>query len=670
LFNLSGLGVGYLVMRRWWRWLLHFLLTAGLIVAAFLTNAAQNALIWFGLFGLWLAWMGFDGWFQARRAAQAIPRWARERLWLFLTSAILLLAAVAAGLWGYVALGKTAYRDGMAAYRSGACRSALRRFRQVTTLFELNLGRHVLEADARIGECKQLVMAEDQREAGLYADALFTFSSYLDAHPGGELTSFAQNGIGETYNAWAAQLAQARNYEEAVYKYRLTLTSYPDAPAAGDAREGAANAYAEWAVQLASAGDYAAAIEKYQSILQDFAETHMGGRAREDLSQAYGEWGLQLRRSQDYAGAIERFETVLQEYPETFMGGRAEEELAEIYGEWAGQLQQAQDYSGAIEKYGIVRQKYPRTYIGSRAEEEQAKNYNLWALQLREAGQHAAAIQKYEIILGGYPHTSPAAGSREELAKTYTEWAGQLREQLSFSESLAKYETILRDYSDTEAGRAAPVSMGQLYVDWGRFLYLQRSFLLSMEKLEQVPDVTTDAGVRASAEAEYDEALRRLGQDSGADGQQVMDEAADDVCAGRPADSPAIGMAEDEPPRILFAGKEFTLPGDLRATKPAHARYALCVESDSDVVDRCKYTDPGCYGSFCPIKHILIRKRRWWKVTLFDTRTAQEVSHETFYGSWPPSCPSQRIYTFYEESSYGSYPTADDVFEWVRSLLD
>ena len=64
LLNLSGLGLGYLFLRRWLRWGLHFLVTAGLLVAFYAITTGQYVPLayWFALFAVWLLWMVFDGW--------------------------------------------------------------------------------------------------------------------------------------------------------------------------------------------------------------------------------------------------------------------------------------------------------------------------------------------------------------------------------------------------------------------------------------------------------------------------------------------------------------------------------------------------------------------------------------------------------------------------------
>lgn len=79
LLNLTGLGLGYLRVRRRQRWLFHLALTAGLLAAAFGTNTCRAPLLWGVALGLWWLWMAFDGWRLARRRLKGAPdkpRWA------------------------------------------------------------------------------------------------------------------------------------------------------------------------------------------------------------------------------------------------------------------------------------------------------------------------------------------------------------------------------------------------------------------------------------------------------------------------------------------------------------------------------------------------------------------------------------------------------------------
>ena len=70
LMNVSGLGLGYLFTKRWLRWVIYLVVTAGLVIAAFVAKAHKTPWLWAGLFILLLLWMAFDGWRVTRKTNQ------------------------------------------------------------------------------------------------------------------------------------------------------------------------------------------------------------------------------------------------------------------------------------------------------------------------------------------------------------------------------------------------------------------------------------------------------------------------------------------------------------------------------------------------------------------------------------------------------------------------
>ena len=212
LLNLTGLGLGYLYMRRWLRWMIHFLLTAGLIATAFLTNGARRPGLWAAVLGAWVVWMAFDGW----RLARAAPGAATGHRWLPVGVAVFLLVLEAAGIWGYRALGQRAFAEGMAAYWDADCRAAMQHFDRVTTLYELTLSPNVAADDAGIVECSLLVFAENARGQGEYAEAVDGYATYLDLYPESVLIVFARDALAATYGEWATHVRQTQDYQAAM----------------------------------------------------------------------------------------------------------------------------------------------------------------------------------------------------------------------------------------------------------------------------------------------------------------------------------------------------------------------------------------------------------------------------------------------------------------------
>src|ERR1700754_3409039 len=69
LLNLTGLGLGYAYLRRWWRTTFALAGTALLVALAYATEVAGSPWVWRTLGIGWLAALGYDGWRAARRGA-------------------------------------------------------------------------------------------------------------------------------------------------------------------------------------------------------------------------------------------------------------------------------------------------------------------------------------------------------------------------------------------------------------------------------------------------------------------------------------------------------------------------------------------------------------------------------------------------------------------------
>lgn len=661
LFNLTGLGLGYLYMGRWLRWLIHILLTASLIVTAYLTNGARLSGVWLAVLGLWLAWMAFDGWRQARRLARATPPEAVSRRWLPAAVAVLVLVLEAAGLWGYSALGQRAFAEGMAAYWDADCRTAMERFNRVTTRYELTLSPNVAGADAGIVECSLLVFAENARGQGEYAQAVDGYKAYLDRYPESLLILFARGAVAETYGEWATGLSQNEDYPGAIEKYQAILSDYPETPAGKQAAVLAAGTYVEWAAQLREAGKHGEAIEKHQIVLTEYPGTPGGAQAAALAAETYGEWGAHLRENGTYGEAIEKYDTILGEYPDTPAAAGAAASAAETYAEWAIQLREAGDYEAAIAKYLVIPNEYPDTPTATDVRDTTAEAYAEWAGQLREAGDYETAIERYDTILDEYPDTPAAVAvkAQEAIAETYAEWAAQLRETGLYATAIRKYETLRSEYPDATVAGTVPAEIGRTYNDWGTQLHSQRKYTEAMAKFTLGKEATGDADVAAAADEGYTEALWGLSQDHTGEGKDVLEQALPAVCDGQPASSPAVGLAEDEPGKALFEGSAFKLPSDLKATSPGHFRYAICMEDGTSVLGRCPYTGG----------HTLVRQRKWWRVRVRDTRTARVVADRTFYGSSPAACPFSRAFWSTVDYSTGNAPSTDQVIDWLQGVV-
>ena len=225
--------------------------------------------------------------------------------------------------------------------------------------------------------------------------------------------------------------------------------------------------------------------------------------------------------------------------------------------------------------------------------------------------------------------------------------------------AIRTYQTVIDEYPDTRPATTIRVEVGKTYNEWGGQLHSQRKFSEAMEKFLVNQEVSTDPDVIAAAEEGYEEALWGLSQASTGEGKEILEQALPTVCDGKPAESPAVGLAEDEPGKALFGGSQFQLPSAMKATSPGHFRYAVCLETGTSVLQRCPYTGG----------HTLVRQRKWWRVRVRDTRTARVVADRTFYGSSPGSCPFSRMFFGTTDYSTGGSPSSDEIVTWLQGVV-
>ena len=481
LLNLTGLGLGYLYMKRWVHWGIHIVCTAGLLILAFWTHASHYPIVWWIAFGLWLLWMAFDGWRQARKFG-----WAVNRPWLPIVMALLLAGLEIAGLWLYREFSLREFVAGMSAFQEAECGEAMGHFYRVSTTYELTLSPEVKAAEARFTECSSLFFAKDARSAGDLEMAVAGYENYLSTYPDGALFVHARDAAAETYEEWAAVLQDAGDYGAVVETYSAILAKYPDAPAADRAGESAAGAYVAWADQLRGEGDYGVAIEKYRNVLAQYRDTSFGAQAAALAAETYAQWATQLREDGDYEAAVEAYRALLLSYPETSLGARAADLAAETYGAWAYQLRQDGDYQEAIDRYQAALDDYPHTPQGAQTVASIADTYGEWAAQLRSDGEFQQAIDVYETLLARHPQTSPGRKAAQQVAEVYAEWASRLRKEEQYEAAIDKYETILQSYPQTRAGREAAAQAAETYGEAAALQRREGAFGLAIRCYESI----------------------------------------------------------------------------------------------------------------------------------------------------------------------------------------
>lgn len=356
LLNLSGLCLGHLYLGRRRRAAAHLAVTAALVTAAFLTDAAANPWPWRAVGGYWLAWLAADAWWQAAKT----PRPARRNPATALAG-VVLVGAVVAGLLAYGAAGRSAYDAARAAVAHGDCATAMDRYDLLTGPFELTLADTVRRAPAERDVCEEYVAATIIGQLGDTDEAISRYQEIVRSHPFDALLPSVGRRLADTYLGTAREHRRAQRFVQAIDVYRklladgaarmnrpavrteladtylreaeswatggspnfpnlvgnlrLIMSEFPDTPAAAKVPEVVADAFAV-AVQPMTVGrpcDSVTALNQFAELDAQLAAP-IAGQLGPHRAQAGYQCGIALFTGGQYAQAIPHLESFLAAY--------------------------------------------------------------------------------------------------------------------------------------------------------------------------------------------------------------------------------------------------------------------------------------------------------------------------------------------------------------------
>jgi tetratricopeptide (TPR) repeat protein len=365
LLNLTGLGLGYLYLRRWLRATACIVIVALMVWVAFANDASGSPWLWRILAATWAVATAADAWGVAR----GLPRPATRVQWLrpVALGLVAVLAIVGAHI-GYAGAARATYAAGLEAQGRADCVEASRSFDALTGPYELTLSRDVPAAAVRRAECTDFLGAEQSERAGALAAAVTAYQAFRRDHPGSLLEPFVHEGTRRALLAWAVALRGAGDLDGAIARYGELLRELGGGQGAVQVREDLAATHVERAsaarASMAGAaggarvdamraamddlllvgrelGDTQTAAGVPQAVLDTFAEANSAvaeGRfcdalpvldyaitlpdaagvavvANGDRARSLSECGLANFAAGDYTGATDRFQALMTDYP-------------------------------------------------------------------------------------------------------------------------------------------------------------------------------------------------------------------------------------------------------------------------------------------------------------------------------------------------------------------
>jgi len=294
------------------------------------------------------------------------------------------------------------------------------------------------------------------------------------------------------------------------------------------------------------------------------------------------------------------------------------------------------------------------------------------------------------------PTPAPTAASTEDILSTSLEKVLDLETQKDYEGALAILSNLRSENPTYASEHAVELNdrAAQLYIGWGNNLRESAHYLTALEKYALAQAATTTTALRTQIEQEIQKTNDFLANDSGGDGQALLDAAMAEACYQEVVPSnPLIGstIPEGEPGRILVcdyseayqnvavapgldaqlvqamlaaqAGMHW-LPDDLAATTPGGVRFSIS-RLDSYTESRtCEYANnQGLTDAIGVMRQESI-------VMLRDMFSGESLGQKTFNGANPAyTCPQTKQYGV-DNFGFGEMVDNQKIIAWVRQLLE
>lgn len=457
LLNSTGLSLGYFYLRRFRRGGLHLLITLVLLLGAYTTPQLHIALPALILIAAWLAWMTFDGWQQAKKAAPPapIPAWAA-----LLAGGVMLIFSLS-NIFSYLNTAREIYNNGAQAYAESNYPLAHEALTSFTRSYHLSLNENLPNAEKLVVECAALQQAQTLAQAGDYPASIQAYQAYLNDYPQSAKIEETNAAIAQNNLDWAMALAEQGDYAAALEKFQTLFTDYPQSPAASLGQPQRVETRLNYAAQLEAQSEHALALAQYELVLNDpFAEQTFLTTAYNGAAQAHFNLAAELINAKDYQKASQELESLLQNYPSAPNAAEAAATAAQTWMDWGDQLAQEKNYTQALVCYQTLLKDFPKSSQAAEAKTRAAQVHLTLGDIALQAGDFESAAQHFDTILTIYKSSAQAADARLKEAEAYWKWGQNLASKSNYTQALMKYDWLFSTFPDTPASLQARAESG------------------------------------------------------------------------------------------------------------------------------------------------------------------------------------------------------------------
>lgn len=367
----------------------------------------------------------------------------------------------------------------------------------------------------------------------------------------------------------------------------------------------------------------------------------------------------------DYVIASDLVEKFEELYPDSPKMQKVKNIGIDAYIGAAQQLTASGEYEASLEKIQTVREILPVQAEERKAEidETLAANYLAWGEYEYQQKNYERSIEKFETVTSEYLTSTSANDAYAGAALAHFDYATELEGSKQYDLAWEHYSSILEYYDDSAQYQDAKTQTASMLFDWGKELVSQDHFLLAMEKYDLVSEYSDESTLLAQADEEKQATILLLANDSGEDGQSVLNDAMFSACAGDVVADPAVGIFEDGMKKALpCSAYSVTLSEDLIADKPGNLFYVVDRYDDERLVQSCDYVTS--YD-----RRTLERWQDYSEIIVIEVKTGKTIYDKKFYGSAPESCPGTYWFGGMTEYLYGDYVDEEKITTWLDEVL-
>jgi tetratricopeptide (TPR) repeat protein len=506
LLNLTGLGLGFLALRRWNRWRAHFMITAAVFLLAVVMNAYQSPTPWIAVAAAWVLVTVVEGCLQISAAPRLPAGWL-----LFLLGAAA-WALTAGGIVWFEESALDNYTAGLQAYRRGDCQGAMDHFDAFNGFYRFSLSPLENAAAARSTNCRLYLFAVQAGDNGYESQALQTLGLLAVDSPEALPHEVLQNRTVYIQQGAAMRLATQGAYQQGI---QMLLTPSRVELTAGQVatlRELAAQMTIAWGDQVYTSGDDEQALHILGQVANLYADTHQVALARQHMLSVYQALAETDFQKGDLEGSLSIYLFLQQQYPDMAEARAPSGRMVALYTGLAASSEARLDYSNAVKYYEALLSVGEVTMPAQMIHLKLADITLKWASELYKQGQFEQSLGIYEKLVSNYGDTQAAAEAAAQIPFVRLAWVDDLYTNNQFELALEKLAQMQLDYPNLPMSAHVAEKYPELYLAWGQSLLTQEKYGDAIQRFEMVKNFSLDAKVLARAQNGIDQAQTALVQ--------------------------------------------------------------------------------------------------------------------------------------------------------------